>query len=57
MAIARSPFGHMFEIYASNFLMEHMWALLVVLFVLAFLIAACLAYVERKVEYFASSRA
>jgi NitT/TauT family transport system permease protein len=50
-------FGHMFEIYASNFLMEHMWALLVVLFALAFLIDACLAYVERKVEYFASSRA
>jgi NitT/TauT family transport system permease protein len=49
-------FGHMFEIYASNFLMEHMWALLIVLFALAFLIDACLAHIERKVEYFASSR-
>jgi NitT/TauT family transport system permease protein len=49
-------FGHMFEIYSSNFLMEHMWALLLVLFALAFLIDAGLAYLERKVEYFASSR-
>jgi NitT/TauT family transport system permease protein len=49
-------FGHMFEIYSSNFLMEHMWALLIVLFALAFAIDACLAWAERKIEYFASSR-
>jgi NitT/TauT family transport system permease protein len=49
-------FGRLFEIYASNFLIEHMWALLIVLFVLAFLIDEALGYVERKVEYFASSR-
>lgn len=49
-------FGHLFEIYSSNFLMEHMWALLLVLFALAFVIDGCLGYIERKVEYFASSR-
>jgi NitT/TauT family transport system permease protein len=49
-------FGHLFEVYASNFLIEHMWALLIVLFTLAFVIDAALGYVERKVEYFASSR-
>jgi NitT/TauT family transport system permease protein len=49
-------FGHLFEIYASKFLIEHMWALLIVLFVLAFVIDEALGYVERKVEYFASSR-
>jgi NitT/TauT family transport system permease protein len=49
-------FGHLFEIYSSNFLMEHMWALLLVLFALAFVIDAGLGYIERKVEYFASSR-
>ena len=49
-------FGHMFEIYSSNFLMEHMWALLLVLFALAFLIDALLAWIERRVEYFAASR-
>jgi NitT/TauT family transport system permease protein len=49
-------FGHLFEIYSSNFLMEHMWALLLVLFALAFAIDAGLGYIETRVEYFASSR-
>jgi NitT/TauT family transport system permease protein len=49
-------FGHLFEIYSSNFLMEHMWALLLVLFALAFLIDAGLGYLERRLEYFAASR-
>lgn len=49
-------FGRLFELYSSNFLMEHMWALLIALFGLAFAIDASFGYVERKVEYFASSR-
>jgi NitT/TauT family transport system permease protein len=49
-------FGHLFEIYSSNFLMEHMWALLLVLFALAFVIDAVLGYLERRIEYFAASR-
>jgi NitT/TauT family transport system permease protein len=49
-------FGRLFEIYSSNFLMEHMWALLLVLFSLAFAIDLVFSQIERKVEYFASSR-
>jgi len=49
-------FGHLFEIYSSNFLMEHMWALLLVLFALAFAIDEVLGALERRVEYFAASR-
>ncbi len=49
-------FGHMFEIYSSNFLMEHMWALLLVLFALAFAIDGVFARLERRVEYYASAR-
>lgn len=49
-------FGHLFEIYSSNFLMEHMWALLLVLFALAFVIDEGLGYVERRIEFFASTR-
>jgi NitT/TauT family transport system permease protein len=49
-------FGRLFEIYSSNFLMEHMWALLLVLFGLAFLIDLAFGFIERKVDYFASSR-
>jgi NitT/TauT family transport system permease protein len=49
-------FGRLFEIYSSNFLMEHMWALLIVLFGLAFAIDTLFGLIERRVEYFASSR-
>ena len=49
-------FGYLFEIYQSNFLMEHMWALLLVLFAIAFLIDGVLGYVEKRVEYYAASR-
>jgi NitT/TauT family transport system permease protein len=36
--------------------MEHFWALLFMLFVFAFLLNEILAWLERKVEYYASSR-
>ncbi len=49
-------FGYLFEIYQSNFLMEHLWALLLVLFALAFLIDGVLGYLEKRVEYYAASR-
>lgn len=49
-------FGRLFELYSSNFLMEHMWALLFVLFFFAFLIAEGLGVLERKFEYYAASR-
>jgi NitT/TauT family transport system permease protein len=49
-------FGSLFELYSSRFLMEHFWALLFMLFVFAFLLNEILAWLERKVEYYASSR-
>lgn len=49
-------FGQLFEIYSSNFLMEHFWALVLTLFVFAFAIAEGLGYLERRVEYYAASR-
>ena len=49
-------FGRLFEIYSSRFLMEHFWALLFVLFAFAFAINEVLAWLERKVEYYAASR-
>ncbi len=50
-------FGYLFEIYSSNFLMEHMWALLLVLFLFAFVLDAALTYLERRIEYYSGSRA
>jgi NitT/TauT family transport system permease protein len=49
-------FGRLFELYSSRFLMEHFWALLFVLFAFAFSINEFLAWLERKVYYYASSR-
>jgi NitT/TauT family transport system permease protein len=49
-------FGSLFELYSSRFLMEHFWALLFVIFVFAFALNEVLVWLERKVEYYASSR-
>lgn len=49
-------FGAMFELYSSRFLMEHFWALLFFLFAFAFLLNEGLAWLERRVEYYAASR-
>jgi NitT/TauT family transport system permease protein len=49
-------FGRLFELYSSNFLMEHFWALLLVLFAFAFLITEAIGYLERRVDYYAADR-
>lgn len=49
-------FGYLFEIYSSNFLMEHMWALLLVLFAFAFVLDAALARLEHRIEYYSAAR-
>ena len=49
-------FGALFELYSSNFLMPQFWAVLVVLFGLAFALSEFLAYLERKVAYYAAAR-
>ena len=49
-------FGALFKLYGSRFLMEHFWAALLVLFAFAFVLAELLAWLERRVEYYAASR-
>lgn len=49
-------FGALFKLYGSRFLMEHFWAALLVLFALAFILAESLAWLERRVEFYAASR-
>jgi len=49
-------FGALFELYVNNFLMAHFWAVLVVLFALAFSVSEFLAYLERRVSYYAAKR-
>jgi NitT/TauT family transport system permease protein len=49
-------FGTLFEIYLSHFLMEHLWAVMLVIFAFAFVINELLAWAERSVRYYAASR-
>lgn len=49
-------FGALFELYSANFLMAHFWAVLIVLFAMAFAVSELLAYMERRVSYYAASR-
>jgi NitT/TauT family transport system permease protein len=49
-------FGYLFEIYSSNFLMEHMWALLLVLFAFAYLLDAGMGELERRIDYSSAAR-
>ena len=49
-------FGALFELYSSNFLMSHFWAVLIVLFAMAFSISEFLGYLERRVAYYAAKR-
>ena len=49
-------FGYLLELYTLKTLMKHFWAVLLVLFALSFVIAELLAWLERKVEYYAASR-
>ena len=49
-------FGALFELYSANFLMSHFWAVLVVLFALAFAVSEVLAALERRVSYYAAKR-
>ena len=56
LLISVAGFGALFELYSNNFLMKHFWAVLLVLFAMAFIIAEFLAYLERRVAYYAAKR-
>ena len=49
-------FGALFELYSNNFLMAHFWAVLIVLFALAFTLSEILAWLERRLSYYSSKR-
>jgi NitT/TauT family transport system permease protein len=56
LLIAVLGVGYLFELYSRNFLMPEFWALLIILFAFAFLASEVVAYFERKVAFYASSR-
>jgi NitT/TauT family transport system permease protein len=56
LLIAVIGVGYLFELYSRNFLMPEFWALLIILFAFAFIASEAVAYFERKVSFYASSR-
>jgi NitT/TauT family transport system permease protein len=56
LLIAVLGVGYLFELYSRNFLMPEFWALLIILFAFASLASEAVAYFERKVSFYASSR-
>jgi NitT/TauT family transport system permease protein len=54
--IALLGFGELFELYLQNFLMEEFWALVFVVFALAFVLVELVGIVERRFDFYASSR-
>jgi NitT/TauT family transport system permease protein len=48
--------GELFELYSRSFLLEQFWALTLILFAFAILLAEGVAMLERRVEYFAGTR-
>jgi NitT/TauT family transport system permease protein len=46
----------LFELYSQHFLMEEFWALVIIVFTFAFAVSEAVAYLERRVEYYASAR-
>jgi NitT/TauT family transport system permease protein len=48
--------GELFELYSNHFLMEEFWALVVIVFLFAFAVSEAIAFLERRVEYYASTR-
>jgi len=49
--------GALFSLYSQNFLMAHFWALILILFAFALLLAEIIGRLESRVEYYAGSRA
>jgi NitT/TauT family transport system permease protein len=56
LLIAIIGVGELFELYSQNFLMEEFWALVIIVFAFAFVVSEAVAFFERRVEYYASSR-
>ena len=48
--------GELFETYSNNFLMEEFWALVLIVFLFAFAVSEAIAYLEKRVEYYAATR-
>jgi NitT/TauT family transport system permease protein len=49
-------YGELFELYSRNFLMEEFWALTLVLFAFALIVAELIGILEKRIEFYAGVR-
>jgi NitT/TauT family transport system permease protein len=49
-------YGELFELYSRSFLMEEFWALTIVLFAFALIVAELVGMLEKRIEYYAGVR-
>jgi NitT/TauT family transport system permease protein len=56
LLIAILGVGELFELYSQHFLMEEFWALVMIVFMFAFAVSEAVALLERRIEYYASTR-
>jgi NitT/TauT family transport system permease protein len=56
LLIAIVGIGYLFERYSRTFLMAEFWALLIIVFAFAFAASETVAYFERKVAFYATTR-
>ena len=56
LLIAILGVGELFELYSQHFLMEEFWALVIIVFMFAFTVSEAIAFLERRIEYYASAR-
>jgi NitT/TauT family transport system permease protein len=56
LLIAILGVGELFELYSQHFLMEEFWALVIIVFMFAFVVSEAIAFLERRIEYYASAR-
>ena len=49
-------YGELFELYSRNFLMAEFWALTVLLFAFAMVVAEAVGAIEKRIEYYAGVR-
>jgi NitT/TauT family transport system permease protein len=56
LLIAIVGLGELFELYSRNFLMDLFWALIILIFVFAYLISEIVNRVEQKLDFYAGER-
>lgn len=57
LLIAIMGLGELFELYSRSFLMDRFWALVVLVFLFAWLLSELVSWLEHRVEFYAGTRA